>query len=149
MAKPQTPALTVDVVMPSEIPSEKDHGKVVLIRRANKPFEDHWGLPGGFEAAGESVKDAALREVQEETGLHIEIVSLVRVYSKPDRDPRGHNVSIAYLARTISGSLNSLKAASDAAEARLVDAREVREVSFAFDHREIIDDTLSILQPRI
>src|SRR4028119_1122426 len=81
----------VDVVIPS--------GRgIVLIRRAGDPFEGQWALPGGFVEVGETVGEAAAREAAEETGLAVELAHLVGVYSDPGRDPRGHNVSVAFLA---------------------------------------------------
>src|ERR671916_789742 len=93
MVGPETPKLMVDVVVPSE------EGQVLLIRRASDPYEGQWALPGGFVEVGETLEDAAVREAGEETGLEVEVVRLVGVYSDPARDPRGHNVSCAYLAR--------------------------------------------------
>ena len=130
MAGPETPKLMVDVV----IPSEKG---VVLVRRGSEPFEGQWVLPGGFVEVGETVKEAAVREAAEETGLAVEVSRLVGVYSDPDRDPRGHNVSVAFLARVLSGQM---KASSDASE---VDALDPATVELAFDHRRIIDDAMS------
>ncbi len=130
MAGPETPKLMVDVVIPSE-------EGVVLIRRGNEPFEGQWALPGGFVEVGETVEEAAVREAAEETGLAVELARLVGVYSEPDRDPRGHNVSVAFLARVLSGELS---ASTDAAEVSVLDPRAV---DLAFDHRRIIDDALS------
>ena len=132
MTPPRTPALTVDVIIPGAEASDR----IVLIRRSNEPFEGSWALPGGFVEVGESVERAAVREVEEETGLAVELVRLVGVYSRPDRDPRGHNVSVAYLARRVSGEL---AAGTDASE---VEALDPRSVSVAFDHAEIIRDAL-------
>lgn len=132
MPPPQTPALTVDVI----IPGPEDGSRVVLIQRSNEPFEGSWALPGGFVEVGESAERAAVREVEEETGLGVELVRLVGVYSRPDRDPRGHNVSVAYLARWVSGEL---AAGTDASEAALLDPHSV---SLAFDHAEIVRDAL-------
>ena len=129
MAGPETPKLMVDVVIPS------DEG-VVLIRRGSEPFEGQWALPGGFVEVGETVEEAARREAAEETGLAVEISHLVGVYSDPDRDPRGHNVSVAFVARVLSGQL---QAASDAAEAEVLDPETVE---LAFDHRRIIADAM-------
>ena len=129
MAGPETPKLMVDVV----IPSEKG---VVLVRRGSEPYEGQWALPGGFVQVGETVKQAAVRETAEETGLAVEVSRLVGVYSEPGRDPRGHNVSVAFLVRVLSGQM---KAASDAAE---VDVLDPGSVELAFDHARIIDDAL-------
>jgi 8-oxo-dGTP diphosphatase len=129
VAGPETPKLMVDVVIPSE-------GKVVLIRRASDPFEGQWALPGGFVEVGETVEQAALREAAEETGLAVELARLVGVYSDPERDPRGHNVSVAFLARVLSGELS---AATDATEAALLDPDTVE---LAFDHSRIIADAM-------
>ena len=131
MAVPETPKLTVDVVIPSE-------RGVVLIRRGSDPFQGQWALPGGFVEVGETVEEAAVREVAEETGLAVELARLVGVYSDPNRDPRGHNVSVAFLARVLSGEL---VAATDAAEVSVLDPGSV---DLAFDHRRIVDDALSL-----
>ena len=129
MAGPETPKLMVDVVIPSE-------AGVVLVRRGSGPFEGQWALPGGFVEVGETVKEAAVREAAEETGLAVEVSRLIGVYSDPDRDPRGHNVSVAFLARVLSGQM---KASSDASE---VDVLDPATVELAFDHRRIIDDAM-------
>ncbi len=129
MAGPETPKLMVDVVIPSE-------EGVVLVRRGSEPFEGQWALPGGFVEVGETVEEAAARETAEETGLAVELARLVGVYSAPDRDPRGHNVSVAYLARVLGGDLF---AASDAAEVAVLDPGSVE---LAFDHASIIREAL-------
>ena len=129
MAGPETPKLTVVVVIPSE-------RGVVLIRRGNEPFEGRWALPGGFVEVGETVEEAAAREAAEETGLTVEVARLVGVYSDPNRDPRGHNVSVAFLVRVLSGNL---VAATDASEVAVVDPQTVE---LAFDHERIIADAM-------
>ncbi len=131
MAGPETPKLMVDVVVPSE------EGRILLIRRASDPYEGQWALPGGFVEVGETVEQAARREAAEETGLAVELARLVGVYSDPERDPRGHNVSVAFLARVLSGDL---VAATDASEVAVLDPSSVE---LAFDHRKIIEDALS------
>jgi 8-oxo-dGTP diphosphatase len=130
LAGPETPKLMVDVVIPSDV-------GVVLIRRGSEPFKGQWALPGGFVEIGETVEEAAMREAAEETGLAVEISRLVGVYSDPDRDPRGHNVSVAFLAQVLSGQM---KAASDASEVGVLDPDTVE---LAFDHRQIIADALT------
>jgi 8-oxo-dGTP diphosphatase len=130
LAGPETPKLMVDVV----IPSEKG---VVLVRRGSEPFEGQWALPGGFVEVRETVRQAAVREAAEETGLAVEVSHLVGVYSEPDRDPRGHNVSVAFLARVLSGQM---QAASDADE---VDVLDPGSVDLAFDHERIISDAMA------
>lgn len=131
MAGPETPKLMVDVIITSE-------EKVVLIRRGTEPFAGRWALPGGFVEVGETVEEAAIREAAEETGLAVEIARLVGVYSDPERDPRGHNVSVAFLARVLSGELS---AATDASEVALIDPSSVE---LAFDHERIVNDALSL-----
>src|SRR5919205_712155 len=131
VAGPETPKLMVDVVVPSE------EGRILLIRRGSDPYEGQWALPGGFVEVGETLETAAAREAEEETGLTVEIVRLVGVYSDPDRDPRGHNVSCAFLARVREGEPS---AASDAAEVSFLDPSTVE---LAFDHQKIIADALA------
>jgi 8-oxo-dGTP diphosphatase len=131
LAGPETPKLMVDVVIPAE-------EGVVLIRRGSDPFEGQWALPGGLVEVGETVEEAARREAAEETGLAVELAHLVGVYSEPDRDPRGHNVSVAFLARVLGGDLS---AASDAAEVSVLDPESVE---LAFDHRKIVEDALRL-----
>jgi 8-oxo-dGTP diphosphatase len=129
MPVPTTPKLAVDIVIELlDLPSRP----IVLIERRFPP--PGWALPGGFVDVGETVEAAAVREAREETGLEISLGALLGVYSDPARDPRGHTVSVVYLA-TARGT----PAAAD-------DARAVRAVDpatpplLAFDHARILAD---------
>ena len=73
-------------------------GKVLMIRRALQPGIGHWSLPGGYVDRGEVVEEAAAREVQEETGLVVEVERLVGLYSQ-----RGHPVLVAVFAAHETG----------------------------------------------
>ena len=131
MTKYKNPALTVDTIIIED-------NKVILIKRLNNPFKDHWAIPGGFVEYGEKVEDAAVREAKEETGLDIELTKLVGVYSNPDRDPRGHTVTVAFLSKIIGGTL---KSDSDAKDAKFIDISELKNMKLAFDHNEILKDS--------
>ena len=131
MTKYKNPALTVDTIIIED-------NKVILIKRLNNPFKDHWAIPGGFVEYGEKVEDAAVREAKEETGLDIELTKLVGVYSDPDRDPRGHTVTVAFLSKIIGGTL---KSDSDAKDAKFIDINELKNMKLAFDHNEILKDS--------
>ncbi len=126
--EPVTPKLTVDAVIDAP-------GGVVLIRRRNPPFQGMWALPGGFVDVGETTEAACIREVAEETGLEVEIVRLLGVYSDPSRDPRGHSVSAVYIVRPLGGRL---RGDDDALEARIFP--DLAGVELGFDHRKILED---------
>lgn len=135
MGRPETPALTVDAVIPVVKNGEP---ALVLIKRKNPP--PGWALPGGFVDVGETVETACLREAKEETNLDVKIKRLVGVYSDPDRDPRGHTVSIVYLC-AMKTDLSSMQAQDDAAEISTFTEAEVAKLEIAFDHCQIIADS--------
>jgi 8-oxo-dGTP diphosphatase len=128
------PALAADCVIFHD-------GAVVLVKRKYDPFKGHYALPGGAVEIGETVEDACRREMREEIGLAVRNLRLIGVYSKPDRDPRGHTVSIAYLA---DADVSGIKAGSDAASAEVVE--NWRDITLAFDHRDIIEDAWRLWQ---
>src|ERR671936_1121915 len=76
-------------------------GKLVAVRRANEPFRGMPALPGGFVELGETVAEAVVREVREETGLETKVVRFVGVFSDPNGVPRGDTVAIAVLLGVI------------------------------------------------
>ncbi len=112
--------------------------RLVLIRRKNPPFEGQHALPGGFVEYGETVEKAVVREVQEETGLLTKVKQLVGVYSDPDRDPRGHTVTVVFELDIVGGEL---RGGDDAASAEAFDPDNLPEL--AFDHEIIIQDFLN------
>jgi 8-oxo-dGTP diphosphatase len=130
MGPPKTPLLTTDCVI-----CDRD-GRVLLIRRRNQPFKGAYALPGGFVDVGETVEAACRREVLEEAGVKLSELQLVGVYSNPGRDPRGHTVSVVYLAHLPDAP--SPEAGSDAEAAEWV--KNWRGLDLAFDHAEIIAD---------
>jgi 8-oxo-dGTP diphosphatase len=112
---------------------------IVLIERRNFPFG--WALPGGFVDVGERVEDAAVRELREETTLDVELRALLGVYSRPDRDPRGHTVTIVYVGR----AHGEPRAADDAKGIGLFPP-DAPPAPLAFDHAEIIADYLRFIR---
>ncbi|OGJ63302.1 hypothetical protein A3A67_00650 [Candidatus Peribacteria bacterium RIFCSPLOWO2_01_FULL_51_18] len=130
----KSPKLTADCVI------FKDGG-LVLIKRDKYPFEGSCALPGGFVEYGETVEQACTREVKEETGLDISELELIGVYSEPDRDPRGHTVTVAFLAGSVSGEQ---KAGDDAREVEVV--RDWQDLKLAFDHNKIVDEAWKIFK---
>ncbi len=109
-------------------------GKILLVRRKKEPFAGKWALPGGIIEEGESAEEAAIREVKEETGLSVKITGLVGVFSKPDRDPRGRVISIAFSAVPTGGEE---KAGSDASSVKWFPITRLPDL--AFDHSEIVE----------
>ncbi|MBA2853139.1 8-oxo-dGTP diphosphatase [Methanococcus maripaludis] len=123
--------LTVDILI-------KYKSGIVLIKRKNEPYKDYWAVTGGFVEYGERVEEAAKREAKEETGLDIDNLKLIGVYSDPSRDSRGHTVTVAFLA----DGIGTLKSGSDAKDARICNLDELNEIDFAFDHKKLIDDSI-------
>ena len=132
MPRPRTPEVCVDIVIELE---DRPGRPIVLIRRANPP-SGH-ALPGGFVDVGETVEQAAIREAREETGLDVGLMGLLGVYSDPARDPRGHTVSIVYVA-----AATGTPAAGDDARGILVTDPESAP-PLAFDHDRILGDYLA------
>lgn len=126
--------------------------RVLLIQRAREPFKGAWALPGGFCEEGESVGQAAARELSEETGLEELNLSQLYTFSAPGRDPRGWVVSVAHLALVPEGRLGEAIGGDDAHEARWwsIERRPGESPPFrltdkgaeagrlAFDHDEIL-----------
>jgi len=112
--------------------------KVLLIERKNEPRG--YAIPGGFVDMHESVETAAIRELEEETGIvaPLDKISLLGVYSEPSRDVRGRTVSVIYTYE----SKDEPEAADDALSAKYFDVDDLPE-HMAFDHREVIRDFVS------
>ncbi len=116
--------------------------EVLLIRRGKPPLEDRWSLPGGRIEWGERARDAALRELQEETGCTAELVGLVDVVDAimrrrdEESDPWGHYVLIDYAARWTAGEP---LAGDDAREARFLSPAEIAGLG-------LWDETLRVIE---
>jgi 8-oxo-dGTP diphosphatase len=133
LTKPKTPLLTADCVVFDR------EGRLLLIKRGHAPFKGKYALPGGFVEIGETVEDAALRELKEETGIGGKIIRLIGVYSNPKRDPRAHTVSTAFLIRPSSAKAFG---GDDAQSAQFI--ADWKTLKLAFDHNQILADALKL-----
>jgi 8-oxo-dGTP diphosphatase len=149
------PSVTVDIVVLTVLDSDL---KVLLVRRGSRPFEGAWALPGGFVKVsdepdqGESLRDAAERELAEETGLARGSMFLEQLYTfgDPGRDPRGRVVTVAHYALVRPDLVPLTKAGTDAAAARWFSVTtEVPELALAFDHARILEVALGRVRGKI
>lgn len=115
--------------------------KVLLVKRAFKPYTGWWTLPGGVMDTDERIEETALREVMEETGVKGKIISMIGVYSGPKRDPRGTSLSVAYLMKFVKVSG---KPDNESLEVRFFPVNRLPK-NIGFDHRQMIKDALKIL----
>jgi 8-oxo-dGTP diphosphatase len=135
-------AVTVDLAV---LTIRDDRLAVLTVRRGVPPFQGQLALPGGFIRPGEGLVEAAVRELDEETGLRTRSVHLEQLasYGDPGRDPRMRVVTVAYLA--LAPGLPLPRAGSDAAEAGWVPAGDIlagRPSRLAFDHHQILTDAV-------
>ncbi|MFJ7209514.1 NUDIX domain-containing protein [Streptomyces sp. NPDC098789] len=110
---------------------------VLLIKRGWPPYEGAWALPGGWVDPGETIHAAAARELGEEAGVHVNAGDLhqLGVWDQPNRDPRGHYITTAYMIIVPEGT--PITAGDDARDARWWPLNALPEL--AFDHADIIN----------
>lgn len=137
------PALTVDCVV---FGLDEGDLKVLLIQRKLPPFEGHWALPGGFVHIDESLEDAALRELREETGISKVFLEQLYSFGDPRRDPRGRVVSVAYYA-LVKRTSHGLEAGTDARRAAWYAVTDLPPL--AFDHDQILATALLRLKGKL
>ncbi len=130
-ARSDAPVVGVGVVV-------EDHGSLLLVQRANAPNKGLWAVPGGKVRAGETLQGAAKREVQEETGLSVDIGRVVWV---GEHIEQGHHLILIDFEGTVSGG--KLSPADDAADARWVPLTELGD----FDLTPTMHDLIESLFP--
>ncbi|MBL8092783.1 MAG: NUDIX hydrolase [Anaerolineales bacterium] len=147
--EPDRPALTADVVAFSlrecvgEAQRQALH--VLLIQRGSPPYKGRWALPGGFVQTGESLEQAARRELAEETGMRGLYLEQLFTFGDPKRDPRGWTVTVAYVA--LVPETVAVQAGDDAAAARWFPVQSLP--GLAFDHAEIVHYALQRLRNKL
>lgn len=139
------PALTVDCVL-FGWDLNASNLQILLIERKNDPYANHWALPGGFVDMDETTEQAALRELEEETGVKDVFLEQLYTFSGVERDPRGRVVSVAYFA-LIQPSAHKIIAASDAKNARWFSVNDLPPL--AFDHDLIIQTAFERLRGKV
>jgi 8-oxo-dGTP diphosphatase len=138
------PSLTVDCVVFGL--DEQNVLKIMLIRRKLPPFEGDWALPGGFIRMDESLDDAALRELQEETGIKDVFLEQLYTFGTTKRDPRDRVVTVAYYA-LVNLSEHPAQAASDASEVAWFPINQLP--TLAFDHDQILAMAIARLKGKV
>jgi 8-oxo-dGTP diphosphatase len=117
--------------------------RILLVKRAFAPFQGEWALPGGFVEEEEDLPDACLRELEEETALKGKIVVQLGAWGAPDRDPRGRNVTVAYVVAVREGKTTA-RAGDDAARTRWFPVDSLPKL--AFDHADIAASAMARLR---
>lgn len=138
------PSLTVDCVV---FGLDEDHQlKVMLIKRNLPPFEGEWALPGGFIHIDESLEEAALRELREETGIEEIFLEQLYTFGDVNRDPRERVITVSYYA-LINLEEHQIEATTDAREAAWFIIDKIP--TLAFDHHKILKMALIRLKGKV
>lgn len=126
------PMVTVDLILIYE----SENPEIVLIQRKNEPHKGKWALPGGFVEMDEDLNMAAIREMEEETGIKVRSVNQFKTYGTLNRDPRGRSITVVYFALT--KTKKTCIASSDATNAEWFNIKALPPL--AFDHETVIAD---------
>jgi len=116
-----------------------DTNRVLLVKRGREPAKGLWSLPGGSVEEGETLSQAAVREIREETGLHI--VTGQEVWRVCVELSEGHYYDVSALSATVTGG--ELSAGDDAADARWWDKRELSGLDLTPHLVEFLTDYLA------
>ena len=127
--------------------SKQEGVSVLLIERKYDPFKNTWALPGGFVLNHESLEEAVVRELNEETGIHVNYLEQLYTFGNPARDPRKRVISIAYFALVKSGQFQQLKASTDAESAQWFNIKQLPKL--AFDHRQIVEMAIERVRAKL
>ncbi len=127
------PAFTVDILVYRKRLNLSP--LILLIKRGKHPFAGMWALPGGFVDMDEELDEAATRELEEETGLHLTDLQQFRTYGTIGRDPRARTISTIFVGESKE---SLVRGGDDAAEAAWFELHKLPLL--AFDHAKIIDD---------
>ncbi|MFN2260875.1 MAG: NUDIX domain-containing protein [Psychroflexus sp.] len=116
----------------------EDEIKLLLIKRKNPPDQGCFAFPGGFVDNQELVIHACQRELEEETGLSIDLEAFqfINYYDQPNRDPRSRTITFAFAA--VISKEKSVEGNDDAAEAEWVSLKKISNL--AFDHNLILEE---------
>ena len=139
---PESPLVGVGAVIVRD-------NRALLIRRGQPPLLGEWSLPGGVLECGESLREAAIREAREETGLVVEVGDMLGVYERvirsEDARVRYHYVLIDFLCRPVAGELI---AGSDAADAGWFSREELPALKLAYDANDVVLKGLARSMPQ-
>jgi ADP-ribose pyrophosphatase YjhB (NUDIX family) len=138
---PETPLIGVGAVIVED-------GRVLLVKRGHPPLAGEWSIPGGVLEVGELLREAAVREAREETGLLVEPGEILGVFDRLIRTGdrvQYHYVLIDFLCRRISGDVQP---GSDADEVRWFTAEEISRLNLASDTAELLQKALLGQAPR-
>ena len=137
------PAVTVDICL---FTIQEDRLKILLIQRAEEPFQGGWALPGGFIHMDENLEMAAKRELEEETDASGFYLEQCGAFGKVDRDPRERVITIAFFALAPADHV-TLKADTDAKDAAWFELEELPDL--AFDHAGIVKKALRQVRSKV
>lgn len=126
-------ALTVDALV---LAKKEKQTFVLLIERGREPFKNKWALPGGFLDMDETLEQACIRELQEETGLKVETMQQFKAYDAINRDPRHRTISVVFWVEL--NEMPAVKGSDDASRADWFPVNHLPEL--AFDHQLILED---------
>ncbi len=120
--------------------------QILLVRRKYEPYKGMWAIPGGFVEDDEELEAAAIRELQEETGLVVPAMTQLHTFGKVGRDSRGRTVTVTYYAFS-DAATQQVQGGDDAAEAEWVFVKGITEL--AFDHMEMLDMAMKTVVPKV
>ncbi|MBT3323583.1 NUDIX hydrolase [archaeon] len=128
----KNPAPTSNII----IVNDKD--EICLVKRNIEPHKGRVAIPGGFVDYDETVEEAAIRESKEETGLDVELVSILGVYSEPNRNPSKHTISTVFIAKALTKELDG----DDEGIPFWESIENIKNTDLAFDHNKMFTDFL-------